>query len=153
MSRIDLIAPAGGVLSSARDLSRWIRFLLGGGQLDGKRLMEKAVLIETLRSQIPINDHVGYGLGWFVSSWHGEPIVTHGGDLPGFSSWLTLLPKSDLGVAVLMNAPQSAQASVFASHALDIFASARMRGRITETGNPMNDQDFANDASSPEPAR
>ena len=39
MRRVDNIAPAGAINSSARDMARWLRFQLGRGALEGQRLI------------------------------------------------------------------------------------------------------------------
>ena len=37
----DTMAPAGGIISSANDLARWLRMLLGGGTVDGVRVLSE----------------------------------------------------------------------------------------------------------------
>lgn len=58
--------PAGGLFSTATDLSRFYRMLLNGGELDGKRyLSEESVKTLTSR-QTPDNVQNSYGLGFKV---------------------------------------------------------------------------------------
>jgi hypothetical protein len=42
-----------------------------------------------------------------VTSYHGQPVITHGGNTLGFTSEFTFLPDADLGVIVLTNARAS----------------------------------------------
>ena len=66
----DAQSPAGGVSSTVRDLARWIRFHLGDGTFEGRRLIAAEALAETHRPQIisrrprdPATDRAGfYGL-------------------------------------------------------------------------------------------
>jgi CubicO group peptidase (beta-lactamase class C family) len=45
----------------------------------------------------------GYGLGWMLSSYHGQPTIGHAGGLPGISTFYGRLPEQDLSVVVLSN--------------------------------------------------
>ncbi|HEU0078795.1 MAG TPA: serine hydrolase domain-containing protein, partial [Longimicrobiaceae bacterium] len=47
-----------------------------------------------------------YGLGWFLSSDRGEPLVTHGGAIAGFSSIVNRFPRRRLTIIVLSNGKQ-----------------------------------------------
>ena len=39
-----------------------------------------------------------------ITSYHGQPVITHAGNTLGFTSEFTFLPQADLGVIVLTNA-------------------------------------------------
>jgi CubicO group peptidase (beta-lactamase class C family) len=109
----DAQAPAGGVSSSARDLSQWLRLQLAGGRLDGRVVINPAGLAETHRPQSisqpprdPATDRAGfYGLGWNVSyTDRGTVQLSHSGafDL-GAATAVYLLPAESLGIVVLSN--------------------------------------------------
>ncbi len=125
---LDGVAPAGAINSSAADLARWLRFLIadgvvsGGssdatpdGAADGERLIEAATLAETRAPQIvvpadpvmrafhPAARVQAYGLGWFVSDFHGRTLVAHGGGIDGMSALVAWIPEEELGVAILTN--------------------------------------------------
>ncbi|MHB8898626.1 MAG: serine hydrolase domain-containing protein [Thermoguttaceae bacterium] len=63
--------PSGGLFSTAADMARFYQMILGGGQLDGQRIISKAAVAEMTRIQTgdlvtgftPGN---GWGLGWCV---------------------------------------------------------------------------------------
>ncbi len=104
----DIFSPAGGICSSAGDLSRWLRFQLAGGSFDGKQLVQKAALEETGRAQTVINsgpDGISaYGLGWEIKSADGRVSVSHGGDFGnGISTIAELWPSENMGIAILTN--------------------------------------------------
>ncbi|MBF0507615.1 MAG: DUF3471 domain-containing protein, partial [Deltaproteobacteria bacterium] len=44
-----------------------------------------------------------YALGWMVTTYQGHLIVTHDGEIDGFHSSVSFLPRDNLGVVVLVN--------------------------------------------------
>ena len=113
----DAAAPAGGVSSSLRDLTHWLRLQLAGGMFDGQQVVASDPLRETHRPQIvafsPPDPSSGptsfYGLGWFVyTDDRGRLVVTHGGDFSSYNTQATLLPAAGLGIVVLCNGWPSA---------------------------------------------
>lgn len=102
---IDEVAPAGSINSSARDMAIWLRFVLNGGVLDGKRLVSEKSFDEWLKPQMKItpNGKNSYGLGWFISEWNGLKVVEHGGNIDGFNSQVAMIPEKKLGFVMLTN--------------------------------------------------
>lgn len=108
-------APAGGVDSTARDMTRWLRFQLGDGTFDGRRILatetlrrmhEPWVLIRTtpsMREARQVRFFAGYGLGWNVMDYRGEPMIWHSGNANGMPSYMALLPARGIGVVVMLN--------------------------------------------------
>ncbi len=98
------IAPAGAHWSTLEDMARYmITQLQEGVAPDGTRVVSAENLKETWKPQIAISNDVSYGLGWMVSSYKGQPVVSHAGNTFGFTSGFTFLPGRDLGVIVLTN--------------------------------------------------
>ena len=48
---IDQVAPAGSINSSAKDMAKWVRFVLNGGVIDGKRLVSEKGYAEWIKPQ------------------------------------------------------------------------------------------------------
>ncbi|HET9387616.1 MAG TPA: serine hydrolase domain-containing protein, partial [Gemmatimonadales bacterium] len=103
LSSLDRIGPAGSISSTALDMAKWLRFLLAKGQVNGKPLIHAETLAEMWTRQIAMNASMGYGMGWMLSEWRGQPLILHEGQVPGHSAMVALLPKSDLGIVVLVN--------------------------------------------------
>jgi CubicO group peptidase (beta-lactamase class C family) len=104
------MAPTGGLNSTARDLVRWLRMMLGGGELDGKRILQKSDVDAMMQPNMPISpsifpefgyDH--YGMGLFVSTYRGHEFAEHGGNMPGAAATVTFLPREKIGIVVLTN--------------------------------------------------
>jgi len=67
--------PAGGLFSTAKDVSTFCRMLLNGGELDGRRYVSTAALKELSSRQTPKELKDSYGLGFAV----GPDFFGHGG--------------------------------------------------------------------------
>ncbi len=109
------IAPAGGVNSTARDMIRWLRFQLGDGTFEGRRILsaeamqamhEPWTMIPTtpaMRANRQVRFFAGYGLGWNVMDYRGEKLLWHSGNADGMPSYMALLPERRIGVVIMLN--------------------------------------------------
>jgi CubicO group peptidase (beta-lactamase class C family) len=113
---ITYIAPAGSILSNAHDMAQWLRFQLGDGMYNGKRLVQSAAFRETHTPQILTGSFgrepgdtamttffSSYGMGWFVEDYHRQIMWQHGGNTDGMTAAVGMLPEKKFGVAVLSN--------------------------------------------------
>lgn len=113
----DAVNPAGGIMSNAEDMAKWVMVQLDSGRVaDGSRLFSPATTRElwTLVTPMPIGgtppglEHLrpnfnGYALGFVTRDYRGRKMVYHTGGLPGYVSMVTLIPELELGVVVLTN--------------------------------------------------
>jgi CubicO group peptidase (beta-lactamase class C family) len=111
--------PAGSINASCRDLASWVRFQLGDGTWEGKRLVSAANLAETHTPQTiiplegqardlnPFTDQMTYGMGWVIQDYHGWQLVSHAGAIDGFRCHFTLVPKANIGIVILANMHQT----------------------------------------------
>jgi CubicO group peptidase (beta-lactamase class C family) len=110
--RLDNIAPAGSIASSAADMSKWVLALLNNGKVGDNTVIPPAALSQT-RLPHSIMGNGGhmfnkahfalYGLGWFLESYSGRRIVSHTGGVNGFVTSVALVPEEKLGIIVLTN--------------------------------------------------
>jgi CubicO group peptidase (beta-lactamase class C family) len=112
---IDNVGPTGSMNSTARDLAPWLRFQLGDGTFEGKRIISAANLDETHTPQMiipaygvekelnPETLQKSYGLAWFIDDYRGWQIVSHTGGIGGFRCRILLVPAARLGIALLTN--------------------------------------------------
>ena len=107
MRNVDNIGPSGSINSNVIDMAEWLRLQLNRGEYEGHRLISEENLIETWTTQIDIAANVGYGMGWMIREWQGQPVVEHGGNVDGFSAQVAILPESNLGFVLLTNASVS----------------------------------------------
>lgn len=111
----DNVGGAGCINSSARDLAQWVRLHLGGGEVDGRRIVATKHLAETYaphmvirpearaRELAPASTQRTYAMGWFIDHYRGQTLLTHSGALDGFRAMVTLAPEHKLGIVVLAN--------------------------------------------------
>ena len=92
-------ASAGGLVSTAGDLHRWMRALVNGEivSTENFRLMTTPVIPADGPSASP------YGLGFYVWNIRGEAVIGHTGQINGFTSMLAYLPREDVTIVVLAN--------------------------------------------------
>lgn len=101
-------AAAGGIVSSAADLSNYVRMLINGGEFDGKRIirMETLEKMETPYAKWPVEryggDSYGYGLQ-IVPNFHGHKVVGHGGSVDVFTANMSYVRDLNAGVVLLAN--------------------------------------------------
>jgi CubicO group peptidase (beta-lactamase class C family) len=98
------IRPAGGVWSSVDDMLKYVAMELAEGQLpDGRRYINRDVLLERRAPQVVVSTDVTYGMALIVDRVYGTPVVHHGGDVIGFHSDMIWLPEHGVGAVVLTN--------------------------------------------------
>ncbi|MFI5181447.1 MAG: serine hydrolase domain-containing protein [Thermoanaerobaculia bacterium] len=99
------VRPAGGVWTSARELSKYVEMELARGLLpNGKRLVSEENLLARRKPQVLVGEDVTYGMALMVDTRYGIPVVHHGGDLAGYHSDMIWLPDQGVGAVILANA-------------------------------------------------
>lgn len=111
----DNIGPAGSLISSAHDATKWMKLQIGKGTLDGKTYWseERSNEMWTIhtpkplsgfhRRNFPSKHFSGYGLGWDLYDYEGRSVANHGGGYDGFISHTVLVPEEGLGAIILTN--------------------------------------------------
>jgi CubicO group peptidase (beta-lactamase class C family) len=96
--------PAGAVWTSSADLMKYVQLQADRGKLpDGKQLVSAENVTEREKPQVSLGEDSWYGMGVIVDKTYGIPVVSHGGDLPGFHSDWYLLPDSGMAAVILTN--------------------------------------------------
>jgi D-alanyl-D-alanine carboxypeptidase len=92
---------AGGVISTADDLATWIRALVGGKVLDADYQRQ---WVDSLELQDP-SDFGGpkYGYGISLLTFGPNSIYFHGGEMPGYNSFMGYDPVNDVTLIVWTN--------------------------------------------------
>jgi CubicO group peptidase (beta-lactamase class C family) len=105
--------PAGGLYSTVQDVARFMRMVIGGGTLDGTRVLGEAALDESLKPQYPdcpLDFGQKFGLGWILSGLRIDSSGSqawHNGGTKAFLSQMAILPEMKLGVVVMANSDRA----------------------------------------------
>ncbi len=100
---------AGGLVSTARDMARWLEIQLNDGVLAGNRLFPQGLVASTHRpiveQQAKFGPYVrdGYGLGWQTGRYGDQRLIHHFGNFAGARAHVSFMPERSVGVAVMAN--------------------------------------------------
>jgi CubicO group peptidase (beta-lactamase class C family) len=99
---------AGQLISCSEDMARYLIAHLNGGRCGDSQILSPAGMDELHRgvADVQVMGHVieKYGMGWFVGEVGKTRVVSHGGNVPDFSSYMALLPEQQKAVVLLVNA-------------------------------------------------
>ncbi len=96
--------PAGGVWTSAHDLTRYVQLELALGKLpNGEQFVSEENLLMRRKPQVATGEDESYGMGLETNRRWGVPIVHHGGSMFGYKSDWMILPDSGMGAILLTN--------------------------------------------------
>lgn len=121
---------AGALYSTVGDLHRWNQAMFSGQVLKESSL--KAAFTPAKLNNGEIAAGAGsaeYGYGWAIEEIRGVKLISHGGGLHGFSSYLMRLPEKEFTVTVLANSQPSIpefSSSGFAHHIAEIYLFEQM---------------------------
>lgn len=96
--------PAGGIISSAADMTHFLIAQLNGGTYAGASVLSPAS-VAVIQHPIQFSGvtTAPYAMGWYVLPMDGESVLAHTGDNPNYHSEMAVLPQSQWAVVVLRN--------------------------------------------------
>ena len=100
---------AGGLVSTAPDLARFVIAQLGDGTIDGQRVFPEGVIAASHAVQATTDDayldfkRSGYAWGWYSGAYKGKRMLHHFGAFAGFHAHLSFIPEAGIGLVVLNN--------------------------------------------------
>lgn len=112
---------AGGHLATLGDLARWMIVQMDSGRIDGKQVfpVEAVSLSHRLLAKHTVErskrfayfDREGWGAGWDLGFYQGEPMVSRFGSYNTIRSHLSMLPGRRIGVTAQVNGPGASLAT------------------------------------------
>ncbi|WP_438769119.1 serine hydrolase [Brevibacillus sp. JB24b] len=100
-------APDGSMLSTASDMAKFMIAHLNGGKFEGKQILQEktAKTMHQIRHNLhPKIQNGAYGFEtFFQNNYNHQVVIGKGGDLPGYHSWMWLLPEKKIGGFVVFN--------------------------------------------------
>lgn len=129
---VDGASAAAGINSNVAEMAQWLRLQLSRGTYAGKRIFSQAASHEMWQPNLtlpiseagqrfnPTRHFRAYGLGWFLSDYHGRKMIDHSGGLDGMISQTGMIPEENLGVVILSNSESSLPA-IMMNKVIDVF--------------------------------
>jgi len=111
----DNMAPAGSVISSVNDVSKWLMLQLNRGIWHSDTIFSPARSREMweqgniqsvspfYEANFPSTTFRSYGLGWGLNNYLGRKIISHSGGYDGMISYTCLVPEENLAFVILTN--------------------------------------------------
>lgn len=130
----DNAAAVGGLLTSANDISKWLKLQLNHGIYKGDTLFSESSqnqmwaahtvnnVSNYSKKMYPSTHFKAYGLGWGMFDYHGRKIIRHSGGYDGMLSVTVIVPEEDLAFVVYVN-KNSGLYNYLAYKTLDVFLS------------------------------
>lgn len=100
---------AGGLISTAHDMVRWLELQINDGVIDGRRALPQGLVASThvVRAaqdqQFGAYHRDGYGLGWQRGRYGQDMLIHHFGNFAGSRTHVSFMPERRVGVAVMIN--------------------------------------------------
>ncbi len=132
----DNIAPAGALISSVNDYSKWLQLNLNQGTLNGKTYYSKKTYNKLTSAHVNLNVNPNdekvhfkaYGLGWAIQDYQGFKIIGHGGGYDGMISKSTFVPEKNIGIIILTNSLSWAPGALMYK-TLDVLLANKLDGK------------------------
>lgn len=141
---LEVAGADGNIAATASDLGRFARMLLGRGRLDGTSIVYATDFDTMVGSLAPVGEDVlalpgvpptqssRYGLGINVETTDGRTVLSHGGGMVGYASFL--LADLDDGIAVCVVTNANGDTPVAEAMARCVAAELRNPGTVDANG-------------------
>ena len=141
---VDQVAAAGSVWSSVADMSKWMRFMIDSGRVDGKALLQPGTWNELLTpvyvmpsgfypsAQLTRPKFNTYALGWFQQDYAGRRLNYHTGSIDGMVAIIGIIPEERFGVYVLGNLDHVEVRHALLHKAIDVWLGSGTRDWSTD---------------------
>jgi len=126
----DNLGPAASIISTAADMTHWLRFQLDSGRYQGKRVLPWASVAAPRDMQIATSSRKsarypvhfrGYGLGLAMADYNGRAVYNHTGGAVGMVSGVCFVPEEKLGIVILTNQDNQSFFEALRYHILDLY--------------------------------
>jgi CubicO group peptidase (beta-lactamase class C family) len=105
----DTMQAAGGLISTAPDLAKFLIAQTSNGKLNGKTVFPEQVIAKSQQAQISTESRYldfarsGYAWGWYIGEYKQRSMLHHFGGFAGFHAHLSFMPEERIGLVVLNN--------------------------------------------------
>ncbi len=80
-----------------------MQFWIDKGAYNGSQLLSENSFktITTNKVMLSNTSDEGYGFGWNIGFYNGKKVLAHGGGLPGYKSFITIIPDDKTAIIIL----------------------------------------------------
>lgn len=126
-----ILHAAGGLISTPRDMARFLIAQLTFGEFDGKQVFPEQMIRFAQTSHAAQDrkflnlNRTAYGYGWNIATTPlGDTLIHHYGAFPGTSAQVSFMPEHNLGLSIYANEGRVGLLATFlmSSYAFDYFA-------------------------------
>jgi CubicO group peptidase (beta-lactamase class C family) len=128
---LDSLAPCAGMMSTAHDMSLWLRSITTG-TLSPTLLLSPQVVatpegffthdqLYLAQTNFPDYQLLTYGFGWFIYDYRGVKVYQTPGLTDGFAPVMAYVPSLGLGIAILPNAESSVFSTALLYQLIDLY--------------------------------
>ncbi|GGD78953.1 serine hydrolase domain-containing protein [Lacimicrobium alkaliphilum] len=130
-------APAAGINTSIKDMTQWLRLMLG----DYPHILSDYAIEELITPRVRTSrelyrrhwrEHLKdahYGLGWRIYDFDGQRLAHHGGWVKGYRADISFSPEHGVGLILLMNAESNLVNEIIVNFWQQHFELAKIRGQ------------------------
>lgn len=94
--------PASSINSTTTDMGKYLQMHLNLGKFNDSKILNTETALSMQTQQLSVNPEVyGFAYGFYEKNEFGLKAYNHGGDMLGYSSFITLVPEINLGVFVV----------------------------------------------------
>ncbi len=94
--------PASSINSTTADMGKYLQMHLNHGVFNDNRILKTETALSMQTQQLSVNKEVfGFAYGFYEKNQFGLKAFNHGGDMLGYSSFITLVPEINLGIFVV----------------------------------------------------
>jgi CubicO group peptidase (beta-lactamase class C family) len=94
--------PASSINSTTSDMGKYLKMLLNNGAFNNQSILSKKMTLSMKKQQLSIHPEVyGFAYGFYEKNQFGLKAYNHGGDMLGYSSFITLVPEINLGIFIV----------------------------------------------------
>lgn len=105
--------PDGSLVSTGSDMAKYMIAMLNGGTYNGQRILQSDTVREMMKIRVSSHSkmpNTSYGFeSLYQDSFNGQHIISKGGNLPGFGSFIWLMPERNVGFMVIYNRNEDAK--------------------------------------------
>ena len=96
--------PAGELTMSAEDFGHYLIAQLNEGSYDGVSVLSSTGISSLHHPDAPIPGTTEfYAMGWKVHHFQDVEVISHNGEVPGYTTDMFLVPEKDMAIAMIMN--------------------------------------------------